>query len=144
MSMFKKVVLFFLAAIVLFSCYSSRNVTGTVINPYKYDIQKSVIADNGTVVSAHALASKVGVSILKKGGNAFDAAIATQLTLAVVYPAAGNLGGGGFLVARRSSGELVAIDYREKAPGKAHRDMYVEADGKARTDKSQDGHLASG
>ena len=106
--------------------------------------QKKIIAENGAVVSAHPLASKVGVEILKMGGNAVDAAIATQLALAVVYPNAGNLGGGGFFVASLSNGELVSIDYREKAPGNAHRDMYVDADGKARTDKSQDGHLASG
>ena len=96
------------------------------------------------MVSAHPLASKVGVEILKMGGNAIDAAIATQLALAVVYPNAGNLGGGGFMVARLSNGELVSIDYREMAPGKAHRDMYIDPDGTARTDKSQDGHLSSG
>ena len=68
------------------------------------------------VVSAHPLASKVGLEILKMGGNAMDAAIATQLALAVVYPGAGNLGGGGFTVARLKDGKLIAIDYREKAP----------------------------
>src|SRR5436190_12561428 len=78
------------------------------------------------------------------GGNAMDAAIATQLALAVVYPNAGNLGGGGFTVARLSNGKQLAIDYREVAPGKSSRDMYVDPDGTARTDKSQDGHLASG
>src|SRR5690606_15899154 len=100
--------------------------------------------ENGAVVSAHTLASQAGVSVMKKGGNAFDAAIATQFALAVVYPNAGNLGGGGFLVARTSSGSLLSIDYREKAPGNAHRDMYVDTDGSARTDKSQFGHLACG
>ncbi len=99
---------------------------------------------NGAVVSAHPLASKVGLEILKQGGNAIDAAIATQLALAVVYPQAGNLGGGGFMVARLSNGQLLALDYREKAPGKADRNMFVDPDGKARMDKSQDGHLASG
>ncbi len=99
---------------------------------------------NGAVVSAHALASKVGVDVLKMGGNAIDAAIATQLALAVVYPQAGNLGGGGFFVARLSNSELVSIDYREMAPGKAQRDMYLDADGEARTDKSQEGQLSSG
>jgi gamma-glutamyltranspeptidase / glutathione hydrolase len=113
-------------------------------DPYNYSVQKKVIAENGVVVSAHALASKVGVHILQSGGNAMDAAIATQLALAVVYPNAGNLGGGGFTVAKLDSGKLLAIDYREMAPGKAHRDMYIEPDGTARTDKSQDGHLSSG
>lgn len=114
------------------------------INPYQYSSSKKVIAENGAVVSAHPLASKVGVDILRQGGNAVDAAIATQLALAVVYPNAGNLGGGGFLVARLSNGELLALDYREMAPGAAHRDMYLDPDGTARSDKSQDGHLSSG
>ena len=121
-----------------------KKSAGSKIDQYHYTISKKTIAVNGAVVSAHPLASKVGVEILKMGGNAVDAAIATQLALAVVYPNAGNLGGGGFFVARLSNGELVSIDYREKAPGTAHRDMYIDADGKARTDKSQDGHLASG
>ncbi len=114
------------------------------INPYEYTISKKVIAENGAVVSAHPLASKAGIEILRQGGNAIDAAIATQLALAVVYPNAGNLGGGGFMVACLSNGELLALDYREMAPGAAHRDMYIDADGTARTDKSQDGHLSCG
>ncbi len=134
------------AFLLLTSCKTAKKNTqsSVSINPYQYSIQKKVVAENGAVVSAHPLASKVGVEILKMGGNAIDAAIATQLALAVVYPNAGNLGGGGFFVARLGNGQLVSIDYREKAPGNAHRDMYVDADGTARTDKSQDGHLASG
>ena len=133
-------------SVFIFSCNSSQKSTATapVIDQYHYDIVKKTIADKGAVVSAHPLASKVGVAILKMGGNAVDAAIATQLALAVVYPNAGNLGGGGFFVARLSNGNLVSIDYREKAPGNASRDMYIDPDGTARTDKSQDGHLASG
>ena len=84
------------------------------------------------------------MEILKMGGNAFDAAIATQLALAVVYPIAGNIGGGGFMIARLSNGKLIALDFREMAPGKAFRDMYIDSMGKARTDKSQDGHLSGG
>jgi gamma-glutamyltranspeptidase/glutathione hydrolase len=135
-----------LFALILLSCNSSQKATvsGIDIDPFHYQGQKKVIADNGAVVSAHPLASKVGVEILKKGGNAIDAAIATQLALAVVYPNAGNLGGGGFFVARLANGKLVSIDYREKAPGKAHRDMYLDANGEAQTLKSQEGHLASG
>ncbi|RYY77551.1 MAG: gamma-glutamyltransferase, partial [Moraxellaceae bacterium] len=77
-------------------------------------------------------------------GNAFDAAIATQLALAVVYPNAGNIGGGGFLVARTSSGETLALDYREMAPSAAHRDMYLDAAGNVVEGKSINGHLSTG
>lgn len=114
------------------------------INPYQYAIQKRVECTNGAVVSAHPLASKVGVEIMKKGGNAFDAAIATQLALAVVYPGAGNIGGGGFLLGVMSNGKNVALDYREKAPAAAHRDMYLDANGNAQTNISQNGHLSAG
>lgn len=84
---------------------------------------------NAMVASQHELASKIGVEILKKGGNAVDAAIAVGIALAVVYPEAGNLGGGGFMVYRRADGEAFAIDYREMAPKGATRDMYVDKDG---------------
>lgn len=113
-------------------------------NPYQYSISKKAEVTNGAVVSAHPLASKVGVAILKKGGNAFDAAIATQLALAVVYPGAGNIGGGGFLVATTPKNEYITLDYREKAPVAASRDMYLDKDGNAQTNLSQNGHLASG
>lgn len=96
------------------------------------------------MVSAHPLASKVGLEIMKSGGNAIDAAIATQLALAVVYPNAGNLGGGGFMVARLANGSTVALDYRESAPAAAHRDMYLDRDGNVIPGKSTEGHLASG
>jgi gamma-glutamyltranspeptidase/glutathione hydrolase len=138
--------LLFLITALILSCNSAKKNTVSTgsINPYQYTIQKKVTVQNGAVVSAHPLASKAGVEILKMGGNAVDAAIATQLALAVVYPNAGNLGGGGFMVARLNNGELLSVDYREMAPGAAHRDMYLDPDGTARTDKSQDGHLASG
>ena len=100
--------------------------------------------DKGVVVSAHPLASEVGAGILRLGGNAFDAAVATQLALSVVYPQAGNLGGGGFLVAVKSSGEKFTLDYRETAPAKASRDMYLDRQGNADTDLSQNGRLAVG
>jgi gamma-glutamyltranspeptidase/glutathione hydrolase len=95
-------------------------------------------------VSAHPLASEVGLSILKHGGNAIDAAIATQLALAVVYPGAGNIGGGGFLVARLSNGKSISIDYREKASQNASRNMFLDSNGNAQTSLSQNGHLAAG
>lgn len=138
--------LFLFTAFIYFlpSCNTSKKNTVAGIDPYHYSIQKKTVAENGAVVSAHTLASKAGVEILKMGGNAVDAAIATQLALAVVYPQAGNLGGGGFMIARLSDGKEIAIDYREMAPGKANRDMYIDSAGTARTDKSQDGHLSGG
>ena len=114
------------------------------INPYQYTINKMANGSKGAVSSAHPLASQVGLEILKKGGNAFDAAIATQLALAVVYPGAGNIGGGGFLVAYSNKGKAISIDYREKAPGSASRDMYLDKDGNPLLNLSQNGHLASG
>ncbi|WP_295120963.1 gamma-glutamyltransferase [uncultured Chitinophaga sp.] len=111
---------------------------------FHYQTRKSVTAVNGAVVSAHPLASDAGIQMLKKGGNAVDAAIATQLALAVVYPNAGNLGGGGFLVAHLANGKQLAIDYREKAPASAHREMYLDKDGNPQTRLSLDGHLAPG
>jgi gamma-glutamyltranspeptidase / glutathione hydrolase len=96
------------------------------------------------VVSAHPLASEVGVDILRRGGNAMDAAVAVQFALAVVYPDAGNIGGGGFLVLRQQDGSVDALDYREKAPAAAHRDMYLDAQGNVVTELSFKGHLAAG
>lgn len=100
--------------------------------------------NNGVVVTAHPEASKVGVEILKKGGNAIDASIAVQFALAVVYPNAGNIGGGGFLVYRDSKGKTDALDYREKAPLKASKDMYWDKNGNAITDLSLYGQFAAG
>lgn len=105
---------------------------------------KGPVYKNGMVVSAHPLASKVGLDILKKGGNAIDAAVAVQFALAVVYPNAGNIGGGGFLVYRAYTGETAALDYREKAPSKAKRDMFLDESGAPIVDKSLFGHLAAG
>jgi gamma-glutamyltranspeptidase/glutathione hydrolase len=99
---------------------------------------------NGMVVSAHPSASKVGLDILKKGGNAVDAAVAVQFALAVVYPGAGNIGGGGFMVYRAANGDIASLDFREKAPGIASRDMFLNNAGNAITEKSLYGHLAAG
>ena len=100
--------------------------------------------ENGVVSSAHRLASEAGTDILKKGGNAVDAAVAVSYVLAVVHPAAGNVGGGGFMVIRTPGGRATAIDYREKAPGKAHRDMYLDEQGNVITHLTRDGALAAG
>jgi gamma-glutamyltranspeptidase/glutathione hydrolase len=99
---------------------------------------------NAAVVSADPLASQVGADVLARGGNAMDAAVATFFMLAVTYPEAGNLGGGGFLIVRTASGDVAALDFREMAPLRAHRDMYLDSTGAGRTDWSQRGPLASG
>lgn len=99
---------------------------------------------NGMVVSASDLATKVGVDILKKGGNAIDAAVAVGFALAVTHPAAGNLGGGGFLVYYRNDGFTTTIDFREKAPLRAHRDMYLDSLGNPILQLSQTGATSVG
>lgn len=109
-----------------------------------YNPTKSTITENAMVVSPHPLASDIGVEILKKGGNAVDAAIAVQFAIAVCYPRAGNLGGGGFMVIRTKDGTIDALDYREKAPANAHRDMYLDSLGNVIEGMSTEGHKASG
>ena len=111
-------------------------ITGTVYAQESYE--------NGVVVSAHPEASKVGINILKNNGNAIDASVAVQFTLAVVYPNAGNIGGGGFLIYRDNKGNVDALDYREKAPLAAKEDMYWDKDGDVITDLSLYGQLAAG
>lgn len=131
--------LLFVLAIAI-SCKTSRNAPGAFV----YSSSKEVHAANGAVVSAHPLASRVGVDVMKKGGNAFDAAIATQFALAVVYPGAGNIGGGGFMVARTAKGKLISLDYRETAPSSAHKDMYLDSAGNIIPSKSLRSPTASG
>ena len=101
-------------------------------------------ARHGLVVSARELASQAGIEILQKGGNAIDAAAATGLALAVVYPVAGNLGGGGFMLVHLADGQNIAIDYRETAPAGASRNMYLGPDGKVIDGLSTSGWRASG
>ena len=96
------------------------------------------------VSSAHALASAIGLGIMNNGGNAIDAAIATHFALTVVYPQAGNIGGGGFAVIRMNDGTINSLDFREKAPALAHRDMYLNAEGQLTDLQSTHGHMASG
>ncbi|WP_390904946.1 gamma-glutamyltransferase [Xanthocytophaga flava] len=105
---------------------------------------KGVTAKHAMVVSAHPEASRVGVEILKKGGNAVDAAIAVQFALAVVYPVAGNIGGGGFMVYRLKDGSTGTLDYREKAPAAAFEKMYQDSAGNVIQGLSINGHLAAG
>ncbi|MCB0662512.1 MAG: gamma-glutamyltransferase [Saprospiraceae bacterium] len=112
--------------------------------PLPYTVDQVLTDDTAMVVTAHPLASEVGIEILKKGGNAIDAAIATQFALAVVYPRAGNIGGGGFMVIRLANGQTDVLDYREKAPTKAHRDMYLDTTGQVIDSLSTYGGLAVG
>lgn len=105
---------------------------------------QDIVVDSGIVVSAHPQSSKIGVTILQAGGNAIDAAVATEFALAVCYPEAGNIGGGGFMLVRMNDGSTELIDYREKAPSHASRDMYLDEDGKVIDGFSTGTHLSSG
>ncbi|HIG90327.1 MAG: gamma-glutamyltransferase [Flavobacteriaceae bacterium] len=107
-------------------------------------IEEGLTAKNGMVVSAREEASKIGIEILKKGGNAFDAMIATDLALAVSHQSAGNIGGGGFMVYRKANGETGALDYREKAPLSASKDMYLDKQGNVIKGLSLAGAMAIG
>ena len=106
--------------------------------------RKGPVTGNAMVVSAHPIASEIGKEILAAGGNAIDAAVAVHFALAVVYPAAGNIGGGGFLVFRQHDGTCHTLDYREKAPAAADRNMYLDTAGEVIKEKSIYGHLAAG
>jgi len=108
------------------------------------DKPQPVTAENGMVISTSSYASNVGVEILKKGGNAIDAAVAVGFALAVTYPSAGNLGGGGFMVIHLADGKNITVDYREKAPLSAHRDMYLNEAGEFVPELSQFGTTSAG
>jgi|LSQX01.3.fsa_nt_gb gamma-glutamyltranspeptidase/glutathione hydrolase len=133
---------FLISLLVLSSC--SKKTKEPSIDPFNYAIVKKVKGEKAAVVSAHPLASEVGKLILEKGGNAIDASIAMQYALAVVYPNAGNIGGGGFMVYYDKDGNNHTIDFREKAPLAAHKDMYLNEEGNAVSTMSQDGHLSVG
>lgn len=135
------IILFF--TLFALSCYSCRTDKKVEDKPI-YDFTKTLVDDSTMVVSAHPIASKAGYDILKAGGNAVDAAIAVQFALAVCYPVAGNIGGGGFMVYRDSSGRIDALDYREMAPSAAYDDMYLDEKGNAIFELSQNGALAVG
>src|SRR6058998_2699172 len=121
-------------------------VTGRPIIPEAWSLAGKAVAVSGRramVVSGHPLASEVGIEIIKQGGNAIDAAVGVGFALTVVLPEAGNIGGGGFIVYRDTTGRVSALDYREMAPGKATRNMYVDSSGNP-TEQSLTGHLAAG
>lgn len=126
----KKAFVLFISLILFYNC-KKQKTTGTIT-------QKAM------VVSARKEASKIGSDILQKGGNAFDAMAATELALAVAYPYAGNIGGGGFMVYRKNTGEIGALDYREKAPLASHKDMYLDSLGNVIKNKSTLGAMAVG
>ncbi|MDP5094183.1 MAG: gamma-glutamyltransferase, partial [Polaribacter sp.] len=127
----KKYFLLGILSLVLFNCEESSKKIG-------------VISEKAMVVSARKEASQIGIDILKKGGNAYDAMIATQFALAVVYPIAGNIGGGGFMVYRNNDGTKGALDFREKAPIAASKNMYLDSLGNVIPAKSEFGALAVG
>jgi gamma-glutamyltranspeptidase/glutathione hydrolase len=130
----KKIFSLLAISILLFNCKTSE----------KKEKITGLIAEKAMVVSAREEASKIGTDILKKGGNAFDAMVATELALAVAYPYAGNIGGGGFMVYRKNDGEIGALDYREKAPLAASKDMYLDAERNVIKGKSTLGSMAVG
>jgi len=131
-----KILLFFVFVFFLTGCKSDTTTT--------YKIDKTVFSKSGIVVTAHPLATNAGLEILKAGGNAVDASIAVQFALAVVYPRAGNIGGGGFMVYRGHDGSTSTLDYREKAPAAATRDMYLDEEGNVIPGLSTKGHLSTG
>ncbi|HYC62293.1 MAG TPA: gamma-glutamyltransferase [Thermoanaerobaculia bacterium] len=115
-----------------------------VTTPLLAASREPVRARNGMVATTSEIASRVGVEVMKKGGNAVDAAVAVGLALAVTWPSAGNLGGGGFMLIRKADGTAEAIDYRERGPLAAHRDMYLDAQGNVVKGLSTQGYLAAG
>ncbi|MFO7721282.1 MAG: gamma-glutamyltransferase [Gillisia sp.] len=121
--------------------YSCKTPPPTVVEKAP---EIGLIADNAMVVSARAEASKIAADIMKQGGNAFDAMVATEMALAVSYPFAGSLGGGGFMVFRKANGEIGSLDFREKAPLASTKDMYLDENGDPVPEKSQLGALAIG
>jgi len=134
----KKYLLYLLVIIAFVSCKKSSDKNQID------ETKRGLVAQKAMVVSARAEASKIGRDILEKGGNAFDAMVATELALAVAYPYAGNIGGGGFMVYRMNTGEIGALDYREKAPLAATKDMYLDEEGNVIPDKSTRGAMAVG
>ncbi len=142
---------FLLFFVLFFSCKTNQNLDKTELRPSLKSVypfvetnKNGITGENGMVVSAHPLSSKIGLEILKKGGNAFDAAIAVKFALAVAYPRAGNIGGGGFAILRLKNGESIALDFREIAPLSSTTNMYLDKDKNPLPNLSQEGHLSVG
>ncbi|MBZ9730142.1 gamma-glutamyltransferase [Salegentibacter sp. JZCK2] len=134
-----KKIIYFVAIILLVSCKEEQPLA-----TLKSKDNLGFVADSAMVVSAKEEASSIGLFILQQGGNAFDAMVATEMALAVSYPFAGNLGGGGFMVYRKADGEIGSLDYRERAPYLATKTMYQDKDGNVQPEKSMFGALAVG
>ena len=130
----KKIILFLALSVLLINCETATKKENII----------GLVTQKAMVVTAREEASKIGSNILKKGGNAFDAMVATELALAVAYPFAGNIGGGGFMVYRKNDGEIGALDYREKAPLAATKNMYLDAKKNVIKEKSILGAMAVG
>lgn len=135
----RKLYLVFLLFVATYAACTSQSYI-----PFPYKIEKDVTEDSAMVVTAHPLATKVGLDILRKGGNAIDATVAVQFALAVVYPQAGNIGGGGFLVYRDKKGTVSTLDYREVAPAAATKDMYLDSAKNVVPARSRMGALSCG
>lgn len=142
--MFLKIPGFLLSAILVLSLFVSPFLKGGQIFGQTPSVQEDVQSKTGVIVSASTYASDVGAEILRKGGNAVDAAVATAFALAVTYPSAGNIGGGGFMIVRRPNGETITIDYREEAPGAATQTMYLNKAGEIDRSLTAAGYLAPG
>ncbi len=132
--------------ILVFLYYASyfNNPVKSAFQKKTFNYSSDVTGTNGMVLSASKYASQVGIEILKKGGNAVDAAVAMGFTLAVTFPQAGNIGGGGFMVIRTKDGKVTTIDYREKAPSASTRDMFLDDKGNFVPERSQEGYLSCG
>src|SRR5438105_2867634 len=116
----------------------------TVVAPPPLASEPAVVARHGMVVAQEARAARVGVEVLQNGGNAVDAAVATGFALAVTYPRAGNIGGGGYMVIHLADRGAIAIDYRETAPAATTRDVFLDGNGEADPAKSRDSALSIG
>jgi gamma-glutamyltranspeptidase/glutathione hydrolase len=132
-----------LSTIIIVSVFYGCSIKSSVKN-LTISEGRNIITDSGMVVSAHHESSRIGIAVLRKGGNAIDAAVATEFALAVCYPEAGNIGGGGFMLIREADGTTDLIDYREKAPLQATRDMYLDPSGSIVEGLSTETHIASG
>ncbi len=131
--------LIFVTLIAFLNACKTDHTTAPTYTPTKY-----ISVDSAAVVTAHPIASKIGLQILRDGGNAVDAAIAVQFALAVCFPVAGNLGGGGFMVYRDKNGAATTLDFREMAPGSSTMDMYLDKDGNVNNELVRNGALSAG